>query len=53
MMDQIVTQQAAVIAYANDFKLLMYLTLAVLPLVFVIGSTRAPQNSNEPAVAID
>ena len=35
------TQQAAIIAYANDFKLLMYLTLATIPLVVIIGSSRA------------
>jgi hypothetical protein len=34
------TQQATIIAYANDFKLLMYLTLATIPLVFVIGVGR-------------
>jgi hypothetical protein len=33
-------QQATIIAYANDFKLLMYLTLATIPLVFFIGSSR-------------
>jgi MFS transporter, DHA2 family, multidrug resistance protein len=43
MMDAIVTQQASIIAYANDFKLLMVLTLATIPLVFVIGSARAAQ----------
>jgi DHA2 family multidrug resistance protein len=53
MLDQLVTQQAAVIAYANDFKLLTYLTLVVLPLVFVIGSARVPQGSDEPAMAMD
>jgi DHA2 family multidrug resistance protein len=37
LMDQIVTQQAAVIAYANDFKLMMWLTLIVMPMIFVIG----------------
>jgi DHA2 family multidrug resistance protein len=40
IMDQIITQQAAIIAYANDFKLLMYLTLATIPLVVFIGSSR-------------
>jgi DHA2 family multidrug resistance protein len=40
MMDLIVTQQAAIIGYANDFKLLMYLTMATIPLVFFIGSSR-------------
>jgi DHA2 family multidrug resistance protein len=41
MMDRLLTQQATIIAYANDFKLLMYLTLATIPLVFVIGVARA------------
>jgi len=36
------TQQAAIIAYANDFKLLMYLTLATNFAVFVIGTSRLP-----------
>jgi DHA2 family multidrug resistance protein len=40
MMDGIVTQQAALIAYLNDFKLLMALSLVMVPLVFMIGSTR-------------
>jgi DHA2 family multidrug resistance protein len=50
MMNAIVGQQAAIIAYANDFKLLMYLTLATIPFVFFIGSSRArPQG--KPATA--
>jgi DHA2 family multidrug resistance protein len=55
MADQLVTQQAAIIAYANDFKLLMYLTMATIPLVFFIGSSRVqrPQATNEPAHALD
>jgi DHA2 family multidrug resistance protein len=40
MTEQLLTQQASIIAYANDFKLLMYLTLATVPLVFFIGSSR-------------
>ena len=36
MLDGIVTQQAAMIAYLNDFKLLMILTLAMMPLVLII-----------------
>jgi DHA2 family multidrug resistance protein len=38
MMDRMINQQATIIAYANDYKLLMYLTLATIPLVFVIGT---------------
>jgi DHA2 family multidrug resistance protein len=54
--EQMITQQAAIIAYANDFKLLMYLTMATIPLVFFIGSSRMPsrpQPTSEPAHAID
>ena len=40
MLDAIVTQQANMIAYLNDFKLLMVLTMAAMPLVLFIGSTR-------------
>jgi DHA2 family multidrug resistance protein len=40
MMDKALTQQATVIAYANDFKVLMYLTLATIPLVFIIRRSR-------------
>jgi DHA2 family multidrug resistance protein len=59
MLDALVTQQASVIAYQNDFKLLMYLTLAVIPLVFVLGTSRqAPRRSGAqqpaaPAHALD
>jgi len=37
-----ITRQATIIAYENDFRLMMFLTLAVLPLAFLIrpaGST--------------
>ncbi len=40
MMDMIVTQQATLIAYLNDYKLLMILTLAMIPLIFIIGSSK-------------
>ena len=37
LLDAMVTKQAAVIAYQNDFLLLMYLTLATLPLLLLLG----------------
>ena len=37
MLDAPVTKQASIIAYQNDFKLLMYMTLATLPLLLVLG----------------
>jgi DHA2 family multidrug resistance protein len=45
LLDNMVTQQAAVIAYQNDFKLLMYLTLVTLPLLLVLGKTRGGPQS--------
>jgi MFS transporter, DHA2 family, multidrug resistance protein len=55
LMDQLLTQQAMIIAYANDFKLLMYLTMATIPLVFLIGSSRVarPRQTGSAAHAFD
>jgi MFS transporter, DHA2 family, multidrug resistance protein len=36
LLDMIVTQQAGMIAYLNDFYLLMILTLGMIPLIFII-----------------
>ena len=47
MMDMIVTQQATLIAYLNDYKLLMYLTLAMVPLIFIIGSSKRKPTQDE------
>ena len=47
--DQMITQQASIVAYANDFKLLMVLTIAVIPLVFIIRTGKS--TSGEPAAA--
>jgi MFS transporter, DHA2 family, multidrug resistance protein len=53
MMERALTQQATVIAYANDFKVLMYLTIATIPLVLMIGSSRVPPRAptEQPAPA--
>jgi DHA2 family multidrug resistance protein len=55
MMDGLITQQASIIAYANDFKLLMLLTLVTIPLVFFIGSARTTPTraKNEPVHALE
>jgi len=54
MLDAIVTQQAAMIAYINDYKLLMVLTLAMIPLVLIIGtSKRQSQNQQDESVVLD
>ena len=54
LLDQIVTQQAAMIAYLNDFKLLMILTLMMVPLVLLIGTAQKAPGAQKPeAIAID
>ena len=36
-----VTKQAAVVAYANDFKLMMVVALLALPLIFLLRRAKA------------
>jgi DHA2 family multidrug resistance protein len=51
MLDGIVTQQAGLIGYLNDFKLLMVLTLAVVPLVLLIGTAQRSRGAKPTEVA--
>jgi DHA2 family multidrug resistance protein len=46
MLDQLLTQQANIIAYSNDFLMLMWLTLAAMPLLLIIGTSKT-----QPAAA--
>jgi MFS transporter, DHA2 family, multidrug resistance protein len=39
LIDALITQQATVIAYQNDFKILMIFTLLTMPFVLLIGSS--------------
>jgi MFS transporter, DHA2 family, multidrug resistance protein len=48
-LDASVTRQAAMIAYNNDFKLLMVLSLATLPLVLLL-SPRRPGAGDAPVI---
>jgi len=43
LLDIIVTQQATIIAYANDYKMLLILAVVAMPLVLFVGSSRAVQ----------
>ena len=53
MMDLIVTQQANLIAYLNDYKLLMVLTIAVMPLVLIFrGGNRTPSEEDLEEAAV-
>ena len=56
VLDGMITQQAALIAYLNDFKLLMFLTLAMVPLVMLIGTANKAAGApklDEPIHAMD
>jgi DHA2 family multidrug resistance protein len=55
MLDAIVTQQAMMIAYLNDYKLLMVLTLAMVPLVLIIGTSKRKltEQDLEDSVVVD
>jgi hypothetical protein len=41
------------LAYLNDFKLLMILTLAVIPLILIIGRTRPAPGTKVEHATID
>jgi len=47
MLDGMITQQAALIAYLNDFKLLMFLTLAMVPLVMLIAPQEGARRTRD------
>jgi DHA2 family multidrug resistance protein len=49
MLNQSINSQAAMIAYNNDFKLMMILALAAVPLAFLLRRPQA-QKSAEPVV---
>jgi DHA2 family multidrug resistance protein len=55
LLDSIVTQQATIIAYANDFWLMMFLTLGAIPLTFVLSapSARKLKKEQEQVHALD
>ena len=49
-LNAMVTRQATMIAYNNDFKLMLVLTLAVIPLVLILKTGR-PGGGGAPSVA--
>jgi DHA2 family multidrug resistance protein len=40
LLENLVTQQATIIAYANDFKLMLWMTLLAFPLILLIRTSR-------------
>ncbi|WP_096701090.1 DHA2 family efflux MFS transporter permease subunit [Magnetospirillum sp. 15-1] len=49
-LDGIITQQATIISYMDDFKLLMVLSLLVMPLVLVLRKPQGPAGTDHGAV---
>jgi DHA2 family multidrug resistance protein len=52
-LDAAVNTQAAIIAYVNDFKLLMILALAAMPLVLLLRKAGGPPPDAEHAVVVE
>ncbi len=48
MLDAMVTQQAAMVAYVDDFYLMMWLSLAAVPMVLIMRKSGAPAGRAEP-----
>ena len=48
MLDAIVTQQATVMAYSNDFLLMTFISLCAFPLLFLIRGAKAPARGPSP-----
>jgi len=48
-----ITRQAQMIAYLNVFKLLMVITLALIPLLLLLRDSRRPKNAEPAPVALD
>ena len=42
LLENLITQQATIIAYANDFKLMMVMTLLAFPLILLVRRQAAP-----------
>lgn len=53
VMNQMVTGQAAMIAYVDDFKAMMWITLAAMPLVFLLRKPTAAPPGAAPAAHMD
>jgi DHA2 family multidrug resistance protein len=48
-----ITLQSSMIAYINDFRLMLYLTLAVLPLLLLLRTPRRSHVAVDPHAVMD
>ncbi|MFZ3181080.1 MAG: EmrB/QacA family drug resistance transporter, partial [Methylocystis silviterrae] len=46
LIEVLLSQQAAIISYAEDFRLLMFLVIAAIPFVLILGSSKASATSD-------
>ncbi len=53
MLEQLVTREAAIIAYSNDYLLMCLVTLAAFPLVLLLRSPRAASITPAPVIHAD
>ena len=51
-LDALISQQSAMIAYIEDFRMMLYLTLAVIPLVLLIRTPRRAAQVPEGTLAV-
>jgi DHA2 family multidrug resistance protein len=48
MLDGLLNQQAAIMAYSNDYLLMMFVSLAAFPLLFLLRSSKAAPSAKPP-----
>jgi len=53
LMDMIVSAQAQIIAFSQDFELVALITVCAIPLALMLGSTRASLRHPTPAAAME
>ena len=51
LIDQMVTREAVIMAYQNDFQLMMWISLAAFPLLLLLRSGRKPASAPLPSAA--
>jgi DHA2 family multidrug resistance protein len=52
-LNALINRQSAMIAYIDDFKLMMIVTVLSIPLVMLLASSRQAAKGEEMAVAMD
>ena len=53
MLDHMINQQAQIIAYVDDYKMMIFTTLPALLLLFLMRRPRQPPRAAEPSAAME